>query len=557
MKINSTSIERSSNTTLFVICLFLYLSYKTFIGVDFTDEMQYYGQIEGLIRDKQLFSQDLFIQQLPYLYFFPILSITYEYLGDNYLILSTRIVFSLILFALALFLSYRLQEIFRSNLVVSIASLFLIVTVTFNGIFAISYNSLAQIIWIFFLIEYNKARPTVFFFLCSVLIIPCHPPSGIILYLLTLYKVFCDSASIGQYLKLHLLKIFFFLIFLFLVFKFSTSQLIIESLQFSKAFGVGTSLFSDKTEVFSLIFCIICFFASSYFKIDWSRSFTILALYLVLSSTIIVFWSKLIVFPYSWAAFCSLCASVAVLLNVIAGLKLSDSVKKFIFNIKLICLLQGCVYAITSGNGLGQASASLYILIIFLCSIIVDKLKVSFNSYRPALIYIVFLVSLFFSLIFVHIYRDRPVWYGVSKVSTNGVFRGLYVNSEKQQFIRDSQRIFENIEPSSKTLIIGQIPALYFLGKTVPSTCMFFFHSIPNKAVLSTLRSCFSQKKPNLVIDVKQDNDIYFPSNKIQKFRQELLKNQKSLCKRFLLGERVDKHEIIIDRCEIIYENKP
>ena len=54
-------------TVLFIASLVL----RIFIGIDLTDEMQYYLQILGMVETNSLFSNDLYIQQLVYLLFYP------------------------------------------------------------------------------------------------------------------------------------------------------------------------------------------------------------------------------------------------------------------------------------------------------------------------------------------------------------------------------------------------------------------------------------------------------------------------------------------------------
>jgi hypothetical protein len=44
---------------------------RVWLGLDFTDEMQYYGEIEGLVRTGKFFQDDLFLQQLGYVFVWP------------------------------------------------------------------------------------------------------------------------------------------------------------------------------------------------------------------------------------------------------------------------------------------------------------------------------------------------------------------------------------------------------------------------------------------------------------------------------------------------------
>lgn len=54
-----------------VLAAVAWMIFRIFVGVDFTDEMQYYGEIASLTRAGRLFQSDLFIQQLGYVFLVP------------------------------------------------------------------------------------------------------------------------------------------------------------------------------------------------------------------------------------------------------------------------------------------------------------------------------------------------------------------------------------------------------------------------------------------------------------------------------------------------------
>ena len=69
----------------------LWLTSKLWLGIDFTDEMQYYGQMAGLVRTGRLFQNDLFIQQVGYLLLLPFLELHHWLFPDqSYLLLFGR-----------------------------------------------------------------------------------------------------------------------------------------------------------------------------------------------------------------------------------------------------------------------------------------------------------------------------------------------------------------------------------------------------------------------------------------------------------------------------------
>lgn len=68
-----------------------WMVFRIFVGVDFTDEMQYYGEIASLTRTGKLFQSDLFIQQLGYVFLVPLFQLHAALFPDlDYLLLLGR-----------------------------------------------------------------------------------------------------------------------------------------------------------------------------------------------------------------------------------------------------------------------------------------------------------------------------------------------------------------------------------------------------------------------------------------------------------------------------------
>ena len=94
------------NLTITVSLTLIYLIIRIFIGLDFTDEMQYFGQIHGLILFDKLFINDFFIQQTGYLLIYPFLKLILLFdpeIQFIHLIFYTRILFFLFILSLSFF----------------------------------------------------------------------------------------------------------------------------------------------------------------------------------------------------------------------------------------------------------------------------------------------------------------------------------------------------------------------------------------------------------------------------------------------------------------------
>ena len=68
-----------------------WLGFRALVGLDFTDEMQYYGEIAALVRTGRFFQDDLFIQQLGYFFLLPAFKVhAWIFPGQDYLVLFGR-----------------------------------------------------------------------------------------------------------------------------------------------------------------------------------------------------------------------------------------------------------------------------------------------------------------------------------------------------------------------------------------------------------------------------------------------------------------------------------
>jgi len=70
-----------------------WMGFRILVGLDFTDEMQYYGQIAALVRTGRFFQDDLFIQQLGYFFLLPAFRMHAAiFPNQDYLVLFGRLV---------------------------------------------------------------------------------------------------------------------------------------------------------------------------------------------------------------------------------------------------------------------------------------------------------------------------------------------------------------------------------------------------------------------------------------------------------------------------------
>lgn len=93
---------------------------RTTRGLDLTDEMQYYGEIRGLIETGRLFSNDLFIQQSVYILLYPLFYLYHLTFGLDGLVLFGRLLMSILT---ASVFAYAYRKLLALEFSRSIASL--------------------------------------------------------------------------------------------------------------------------------------------------------------------------------------------------------------------------------------------------------------------------------------------------------------------------------------------------------------------------------------------------------------------------------------------------
>lgn len=115
-------------------------------GLDFTDEMQYYGEIRGLVRTGHLFNDDLGIQQLVYVFVWPFFKLhAWLFPDESYLVLFGRLLLLAAYAATGAFFWRAVSRAGGFSRAHRVAALAVFVAWMPFQIFALSYNSVAYL----------------------------------------------------------------------------------------------------------------------------------------------------------------------------------------------------------------------------------------------------------------------------------------------------------------------------------------------------------------------------------------------------------------------------
>lgn len=126
-------------------------------------------------------------------------------------------------------------------------------------------------------------------------------------------------------------------------------------------------------------------------------------------------------------------------------------------------------------------------------------------------------------------YRTKP-WFKSNSVFSNiNEFTGIKLTKETNSIIKYFEKELGSELKGEQLLISGRLPFLYFALNSHPSTCMSFFHSLPNDDFLKTFTNCLESKSPKYILSfiVFKKNNIYLEKNKQKNisFKGNLLQN--------------------------------
>lgn len=504
------------------LVLLLILFIRVTRGLDLTDEMQYYGEIKGLIETGRLFSNDLFIQQSVYILFYPAFSIYHSIFGFEGLVFFGRLLMATLSIAVFLYTYRKLLEFKFSFLVASLTALTLTFAIPYHGIFAPSYNTISQVLWIIFTIRFFewKQRSPVSWGTIPVITAFAHPTSAVMMSLLVLLR-FLFERDFRQVAKVMLALLGGALVALPIILYFATPQEYLASLSFSSGYGVGAAFFSSKSQPTTLIVIYAMFGACLLF---WKRfqtaPFALLASIFV-AVAIVLFSTGLAVGGYSTRVVYVLSSLSAVACGwLIANTFSGDTQLRQQINWLVVALLAyATTLGVTSGNGLGQSTGAFMVGLPLLLGLAVSygTNKEGTNNSLLKTVCVVLVFTLFVVQWSRYPYREVGWWQVSQTIQSVPEYKFISTSLDRSAFIQRMKHELEPMVQDKRTLIISEYPGLYFALGTYPETCMLYMHSLTSDKSEGALLSCLSKKKPEIVIDVLADNDIAKGDSRIKK----------------------------------------
>jgi hypothetical protein len=519
-----------------VIVLFLVLYFRVTRGLDLTDEMQYYGEIKGLIESGKLFSSDLFVQQTVYILFLPIFKAYHYFFEFEYFVFFGRMLLAALSIFIFVYAYIKLKKLGSDVSTSASMALALTFALPYHGVFALSYNTVSQAMWVIFLIrffEWSKTRYFVWTYIFAIAAF-AHPTSALTMAALVFSRLLLEQ-DFKTFCRLTLISIVIAAISVSIALLFAKPSEYISSLVFSSGFGVGQVFFSNLIGV-TVLLSIGCMFAlGSYI----SQRFSLALLTNLLMMSCVMFLAMLMVgvvgsFSYRTAGLLSLLCSIAYSIAIKRGVN-SSSDQYENTNTKWLLtalILFAATIGVTSGNGIGQATGAFMIGLPLLVAITSsDRFGVEskVSSFKK-LSLLMLVPGLFITHWIKHPYRDDSLWYASYSVNSVEEFKYIHVSENRAEFLANIKQQFSQSVNSKKTLIIGGVPALYFVLKALPETCMFFMHSLPSDKAEIEFRKCMASKEPDVVLNFSALTGSVSLDSRISLFADQLYKSRGFRC---------------------------
>lgn len=482
-------------------------------GVDFNDEMQYYGELVGLVANGRLFATDLYIQQGVYLLVYPLFKPIMALIGWSSIIVVARAV--LACFILWIFRQVRrsLESTGVSPVAASTTALGCTFAVPFMNIYAISYNSVGLGILALCFAEFfawrADGRPVrITFWVAAVMVsLVAHPPLALSIGTVLLARLWLDRDFSTMRRLVGALCVMGTLTAA-VAYRLVTMSELRAAIALSRAISVGTVLRTGLPWFLGVVSLAITLFVLTQRRVPAlaNRLDLRLAPMAALAMGLLcAFAVRLAILPYTWAAaFC--CVFAGLVLTVWPGLE--QAPRRAWTTVLFIAT--GAVMALSSSNGFRQIQGPAMVAAPFYFAIAVSEhvRPRTLRSHRLAgWTFGVGLIAVYTTLFLATPYHDERIWHLSTRMDEAPAFRGLFIAPAKTTAIREVRRILSDIPQGSRLMVLGAQPWIYVATSTYPDTDMGFMHPFGLPKAYDLIAERLRSRHPDYVVIAAQVPD--------------------------------------------------
>jgi len=464
--------------------LFLFLFLRLFFGIDFSDESQYVAQAINPLINGTFFGEDLFIQQIIYIFLVPLTKLyvwiwgasgSFLFLRFLYLILVTTsgyLIYSYSRKACGDRLSYYMGAGLLSFIPFSIPS------ISYN---TITYSFLPLILVYNFFYE-NKTRLTNLFFAFLITILLFSYPPIILPIILSLFIT-------RDYKLTFMSGLFCFLAGATLILIWGFDQLLL-SLKFSSQFNNSSLIpksFLLIKQFIKPLFYVLGFLVIVRFVRKKALNKQIIN---ISTFSLMVLATLLYTFNYGYEHWGHTILTVAFMV-MIFSLRKSFSNEKF--NFILVSFMASITCSFFSSNGIVNSALTLIVPLVIVLS--------SFNvrSINKQWVIGAFLIIISLSN-YLFVYRDDNI-FKLLNFTDKGPLAGIFTSQDKSHVLSGVDNFLKLEGVKNKKLLALHFPTIYTYGVIKPETRMFYIHD--SNFQESVLDNIFDNLEPDFILIYK------------------------------------------------------
>lgn len=505
---HSLHFERWNLPQLILLGAWIVQAIRIFYGLDFNDEMQYYGELQSLLESNKLFTSDLFLQQTVYILVYPILKVYYVLFGASSIIVFSRFLLSLFLMTIYGISRRALMRAGVGPTAAAASSFAITLAVPLYNIYAISYNTVALgLLALSFTAMLDwKQRVTVRTLaghatLVALLLLVYAPlGAGIASVLLARYAIdngFNSAFRFSRYATS------FVAATLALVAMFSTFDDAAVALRFTSAFNIGQNA-SDTIRFLAMLVAVSAAARLLAKYVDpKSPQLAVNPMLVVtlLSATLVAVLAGITeaVIGNVWTAVSYvtvLCAATFAL--TVRGDMMAR--RNWVF---VLLLMSAGIMGGISSNGIKQAHG---------VAMMATPIIVAISTSRPydgpssriigglGAVIIFGILSVWVCVWLANPYRDEYLWSSQSSISSAPAFRHIRVSALKSSAAAEIRDLLAEVPPGARLLIIGAHPWIYMVLNAKPDSDMIFMHLTGRDAAYELLASRLSARRPDYIL---------------------------------------------------------
>lgn len=507
-------------------------------GVDITDEIQYYGEIKGLVESGRLFTTDLFFQQSVYILFYPLFWLHQQVFGPEGLVAFGRLTLAALMVLLFLFARRRLLAATQSDGVSSLCALALTFAVPYHGVMSPSYNTVSQLMWVVYglwFLDWQRSK-SVAWTVIPVITALAHPTSAVAMAAMALARMAKarDFHRIGTSL---LAMAAMGAMLLALALQFASLQQYQASLAFSSGFGVG-DVFFGSIDGPQMLGQIVLLFVAISICMRWASPLLPhwVAPPLAAGAACALFWP----FAHPFTAYGT---STVKLLSILCAAAYAwawstptrqgrtDSHDSPSW---LMGMLLGytSTIAVTSGNGVWQATGALMVALPLLQAFAFRRTETTPGRLTHPVWLLAPLITVCLGLVHwsAFPYREARWWQATQAVKDIPEFRFLHTTPARAALLDQVRRELRPQTQARRTLVITEYPGLYFAMGARIESCMVYMHSITSDTSEQRLLECLKTKQPEVVVDVYASDQTEYVNARIKTLMRAFYQQRGGLC---------------------------